>query len=104
MAPSCKSTPSAPFGPAFPLGGDLTDSKTLFAVLFWLAAFLLRKKSRWWTVAATVLMVAVYLIPHSLLGSELDYKTGEDLESVLGGTDGVRVFKSLIEWCGKGGY
>jgi hypothetical protein len=61
----------------FPLGGDLTDSKTLFAVLFWLAAFFLRKKSRWWTVAATVLMVAVYLIPHSVLGSELNYKTGQ---------------------------
>jgi len=26
------------------------------------------------------------------------------MESVLGGTDGIRVFKSLIEWCGKGGY
>jgi hypothetical protein len=61
----------------FPLGGDLTDSKTLFAVLAWLAAFFLRKKSRWWTVAATVLMVAVYLIPHSVLGSELNYKTGQ---------------------------
>jgi hypothetical protein len=61
----------------FPLGSDLTDSKTLLAVLFWLAAYLLRKKSRWWTVTATVLMVAVYLIPHSIMGSELDYKTGE---------------------------
>jgi len=61
----------------FPLGGDLTDSKTLFAVLFWLAAYFLRKKSRWWTVGATMLMVAVYLIPHSILGSELDYKTGK---------------------------
>ncbi len=61
----------------FPLGGDLTDSKTLFVVLFWLGAFFLRKKSRWWTVGATVLMVAVYLIPHSILGSELDYKSGK---------------------------
>jgi hypothetical protein len=61
----------------FPLGGDLTDSKTLFAVLLWLAAFFLRKRSRWWTLAATVLMIAVYLIPHSLLGSELDYRTGK---------------------------
>ena len=65
------------FWTGFPLGGDLTDSKTLFVVLIWLAAFLLRKKSRWWTVAATLLMVAVYLIPHSVLGSELDYKTGK---------------------------
>jgi hypothetical protein len=61
----------------FPLGGDLTDSKTLFVAIFWLAAHLLKKRGRWWTVAATVLMIAVYLIPHSVLGSELDYKTGK---------------------------
>lgn len=65
------------FWTGFPLGGDLTDSKTLLAVLVWLGAFFLRKKSRWWTVAATILMIVVYLIPHSVLGSELDYKTGE---------------------------
>jgi hypothetical protein len=65
------------FWTGFPLGGDLTDSKTLFAVLFWLVAFFKRDKSRWWTVGATVLMVAVYLIPHSVLGSELNYKTGK---------------------------
>jgi hypothetical protein len=61
----------------FPFGGDLTDTKTLFVVAVWLAAFFLRKKSRWWTVLATVLMVAVYLIPHSERGSELDYRTGK---------------------------
>lgn len=61
----------------FPLGSDLTDSKTLFAVLFWLGAFLLRRRSRWWTISATILMLVVFLIPHSVLGSELDYKTGK---------------------------
>ena len=61
----------------FPVGGDLTDTKILFVFLFWLVAFFLRRRSRWWTVAATLLMVAVYLIPHSILGSELDYKTGK---------------------------
>ena len=61
----------------FPLGSDLTDSKTLFAVLFWFGAFLLRRRSRWWTAGATALMLVVYLIPHSVLGSELDYKTGK---------------------------
>ncbi|MBN2400434.1 MAG: hypothetical protein JXI33_08875 [Candidatus Aminicenantes bacterium] len=61
----------------FPLGGDLTDSKTLFAVLVWLAAFFLRHKSKWWPLAATVLMITIYLIPHSLLGSELNYRTGK---------------------------
>ncbi|MCJ7525325.1 MAG: hypothetical protein MUP71_08905 [Candidatus Aminicenantes bacterium] len=76
----------------FPLGGDLTDSKTLFVALFWLAAHLLRKKGRWWTVAATVLMVAVYLIPHSMLGSELNYQTGkiETAKEVRGSTPKIK--------------
>jgi hypothetical protein len=65
------------FWTGFPLGGDLTDSKTLFIVLIWLGAFFFRKKSRWWVVLAAILMVAVYLIPHSMQGSELDYKTGQ---------------------------
>ncbi len=65
------------FWTGFPLGSDLTDSKTLFVVLIWLAALFLKRKSRFWVVAATLLMVAVYLIPHSMLGSELDYKTGK---------------------------
>jgi hypothetical protein len=69
------------FWSGFPLGRDLTDTKILFAVVFWLAAFMLRKKSRWWTVLATMLMVGVYLIPHSVMGSELDYRTGKIITS-----------------------
>ncbi|MCX6555251.1 MAG: hypothetical protein NTZ12_09615, partial [Candidatus Aminicenantes bacterium] len=65
------------FWTGFPLGHDLTDSKTLLAVVSWLAAFFLRKKSRCWTLAATGIMLAVYLVPHSVLGSELDYRTGK---------------------------
>jgi uncharacterized membrane protein YozB (DUF420 family) len=65
------------FWTGFPFGIDLTDNKTLLAVIFWLAAFFLKKKSRWWVVAAAVLMLIVYLIPHSVLGSELDYNTGQ---------------------------
>ncbi|MEI6614889.1 MAG: hypothetical protein WCL37_08320, partial [Chrysiogenales bacterium] len=65
------------FWTGFPLGHDLTDSKTLLAVMVWLGAFFLRKKSRWWTLLATVLMIVIYLIPHSLLGSELNYQTGK---------------------------
>jgi hypothetical protein len=60
----------------FPFGTDLTDNKTLIVFLGWLAALLLGRKGRGaklWVVAAAVLMLAVYLIPHSLLGSELDY-------------------------------
>jgi len=61
----------------FPLGRDLTDTKILLVIAAWLAALFLRKKSRFWVVAATVLMVLIYLIPHSVMGSELNYKTGK---------------------------
>lgn len=65
------------FWTGIPFGTDLTDNKTLFAFIFWLAAFFLKKKSKWWVFAATVMMIIVYLIPHSTLGSELDYSTGK---------------------------
>lgn len=59
-----------------PFGFDLTDNKTLIVFIGWLAALLAGRKghnARWWVLAAAVLMLIVYLIPHSLLGSELDY-------------------------------
>jgi len=65
------------FWTGIPFGTDLTDNKTLFAFIFWIAAFFLKKKSRWWVIAATVMMILVYLIPHSTLGSELDYSSGQ---------------------------
>jgi ABC-type multidrug transport system fused ATPase/permease subunit len=61
----------------FPFGFDLTDNKVLIAFIFWLAAFFLKKKSKWWVGLATVVMIIIYLIPHSVLGSELDYKSGQ---------------------------
>jgi hypothetical protein len=60
----------------FPMGTDLTDNKTLIAFIAWLAAWFLKKKSKWWLFAAAVLMIVVYLIPHSVMGSELDYQSG----------------------------
>lgn len=60
----------------FPMGTDLTDNKTLVMFLFWLAAFFLYRRSRWWVFAAAVLTLAVTLIPHSVWGSELDYEGG----------------------------
>lgn len=61
----------------FPFGFDLTDNKILIAVIFWLAAFFLKKKNKWPVVLAAAVMIIVYLIPHSVLGSELDYQTGK---------------------------
>lgn len=64
-----------------PFGYDLTDNKTLIAVLGWLLALWAVRKNpdnsstRWLVVFAAVLMLAVYLIPHSMMGSELDYNS-----------------------------
>lgn len=60
----------------WPFGGDLTDNKTAAMVLFWVIAAIALKKSanpKSWALAAAVLTLVVYLIPHSVLGSELDY-------------------------------
>lgn len=62
----------------WPFGTDLTDNKTAVAFLGWLAAAIaLRRSARpdRWVLGAALLLLAVYLIPHSLLGSELDYTT-----------------------------
>ncbi len=56
--------------------GDLTDNKTLIMVLVWvLAVFKLRKdpKNKFWPVFAAIMVLIVYLIPHSVLGSEIDH-------------------------------
>lgn len=56
--------------------GDLTDNKTLIMVLVWiLAVFKLRKNpaNKFWPVFAAVMVLIVYLIPHSVLGSEIDH-------------------------------
>ena len=67
------------FWTGWPLGDDLTDNKTLFALVAFLVAWFLRKKSyaRWLAILAAIVMLAVYLIPHSMGGSELDRETGE---------------------------
>lgn len=59
-----------------PFGYDLTDNKTLIAMLGWVWAWYRNRHGRdgrVWILAAAVLMLAVYLIPHSVLGSEIDY-------------------------------
>ncbi|MDT8285660.1 MAG: hypothetical protein RQ748_01015 [Elusimicrobiales bacterium] len=64
----------------WPYGGDLTDNKTLVMLLFWLAALwasFKAKKPRPWLVAAFVVTLLVYFIPHSMYGSQLDYSTGQ---------------------------
>jgi hypothetical protein len=64
------------FWSGWPLGGDMTDNKTAVAVIAWIAA-LWRGRSqragRFWILSAAIVTILVYLIPHSLYGSELDY-------------------------------
>jgi hypothetical protein len=57
----------------WPVGTDLTDNKTLIAMIGWLgAALALRTVPRpgVWVVLAALLMLGVFMIPHSLRGSE----------------------------------
>jgi hypothetical protein len=65
----------------WPLGHDLTDNKTAVMWLAWIAsvAVLSRRRSpadpvaRSSVVLACLVTIAVYLVPHSLRGSQIDY-------------------------------
>ncbi len=67
----------------WPKGYDLTDNKTLIMWLVWVLACAVlgtgrksrrrRRAGRLAVGLATLVMLAVYLVPHSLRGSELDY-------------------------------
>ena len=63
----------------WPFGGDWTDNKTLAAFVFWVIAFFAlrkNKQNRLWPIIAFIVLLSIYLIPHSMGGSELDYETG----------------------------
>ena len=73
------------FGEAWagiPFAWDLTDNKTLLAFIFWaLAYFINRNKERpVYTIVASIIMLIVYSIPHSMYGSQLDPETGEIIQ------------------------
>jgi len=64
------------FWTGFPFGHDLTDNKILVGFIGWLLALVSLykfKNPKRWIVLASILMFIIFLIPHSLLGSELDY-------------------------------
>lgn len=66
------------FWTGIPFGIDLTDNKTLIAMIAWVIALWKGsggKSARTWIIAASVILLLVYSIPHSTLGSELNYKT-----------------------------
>jgi hypothetical protein len=64
------------FWTGFPFGHDLTDNKILVAFIVWLLALISIfkfKNPRRWIIFASIITFIIFLIPHSLLGSELDY-------------------------------
>ena len=76
----------------------MTDKKVLFALLAFLIAWFLRKKSygRWLAIGAALVMLAVYLIPHSMGGSELDRESGEVVTGslvLMAGSIGIKRLK-----------
>ena len=70
------------FWTGWPFGEDVADNLTLLAWIAWIVAVLVARAAhdptdrfaRTMVVAATVVTFAVYLVPHSLGGSELDYE------------------------------
>jgi hypothetical protein len=63
----------------FPYDNDLTDNKLLVGVLVWVIALALNYKKRTWqaTVFASIVLLIVYSIPHSMQGSQYDYEKGK---------------------------
>ncbi len=82
----------------WPFGGDWTDNKMLFMWLSWVFAvsiigFRPRRKdiiSRVIVVVAALVMTSVYLIPHSMGGSELNY---EAVDEGIDPTEAIRTGK-----------
>jgi hypothetical protein len=68
----------------WPFGHDLTDNKSLVAFIIWLIALYALKKNRenrLWPVVASVVLLAVFMIPHSTMGSEIDFTKEEQIEN-----------------------
>ena len=60
----------------FPFGTDLTDNKTAIALVIWIAALVHSKRSKkpgLLILLISIFTLLIFLIPHSLFGSELKY-------------------------------
>lgn len=70
----------------WPFGHDLTDNKSLLAFIFWVVALayqIWRRDRKGWAVVAAVVLSLVYIIPHSVLGSEIDYTKQDQQQEIL---------------------
>lgn len=64
------------FWTGWPSGNDLTDNKTAVAFIFWLIAFIQQQRKRnykIWVIVAALVLIIIFLIPHSMWGSELNH-------------------------------
>ncbi len=64
----------------WPAGSDLTDNKTAVALIAWIAAAIALRRARSprrWVLAAAVVTLVAFLIPHSLFGSEIERPAGD---------------------------
>jgi hypothetical protein len=73
------------FWTGIPFGWDLTDNKTLIALIVWIAAVIMNRKSDKpvYTILAAIILLIVFSIPHSLFGSQLDYASGEVTQGII---------------------
>lgn len=73
------------FWTGVPFGWDLTDNKTLIALIFWILAVVMNRKNEkpLYTVLAAVVLLLVFSIPHSLFGSELNISTGQVTQGII---------------------
>jgi len=71
-----------------PFGWDLTDNKTLIALVAWLfaawAVFVKKRGARWAVAGAALVMLLIFMIPHSTWGSEIRWDE-QPQGSVVGG-------------------
>lgn len=78
------------FWTGFPFGHDLTDNKILIGFIGWLLALIALyklKNPKRWIIFASILMFIIFLIPHSVLGSELDYNELDSKTAIENQTD-----------------
>jgi uncharacterized membrane protein len=68
----------------WPFGYDLTDNKSLIAFIFWGIALIVmsrNRQNRVWPVLASLVLLVIFLIPHSVLGSEIDFTKEQKTEN-----------------------
>jgi len=68
----------------WPFGHDLTDNKSIVAFIFWVIALVVMNKNRenrLWPIVASIVLLIVFLIPHSVLGSETDFTREQKTET-----------------------